>query len=307
MKRVTVAFPDIVTNSYFAALAAIELGCFAEQGIDARAELIYPSQNAYDALRTGRAQFAAAPAHSALAIFPEFRGVKLVAALSQGMYWKLVVTPSHPGVPGDLGAIRGLRIGAAPMVELGLKVMLRAAGIDPDRDVRIVAVPGADAPGASLGVTAAAALRDGLIDGFWANAMGAAAAIRSGAGRVLIDPRGGIAPASALHYTFPALAVSDELVNNDPELVAAGVRAIVTAQALLRADPALAAVVGQAWFPPEDAAAIEAVVRQDLPWTHAAITPQAAAGLCAFAVAAGLAAGIPAYENVAGLRFAGLW
>lgn len=307
MKKAVVAFPDIVTNSYFAALAAIELGCFAEQGIDARAELIFPSQNAYDAVRTGHAQFVAAPAHSALQSFPNYQGVKLAAALSQGMYWKLVLATARPGTPGDLNAVRGLRIGAAPMVELGLKIMLREAGIDPETDVAIVPVPGADAPGASFGVTAAVALEQGLIDGFWANAMGGAAAIRSGAGRVILDIRRGLGPEGAFHYTFPVLAVADHLIESDPDLVAGGIRAIVSAQTKLRADPSLAAKVGLAAFPAEDAAAIEAVVAEDLPWTRAAITPAAISGLCAFARAAGLMTGSPTYENVAATRFTALW
>ena len=83
---------------------------------------------------------------------------------------------------GDLGAVKGKKIGAAPWVDDGLKRMLQEVGIDIERDeVDVAPVPGAVGPGVSFGATAARALEDRLIDGFWANGMGAeiSAAMRS--------------------------------------------------------------------------------------------------------------------------------
>jgi ABC-type nitrate/sulfonate/bicarbonate transport system substrate-binding protein len=297
--RVRVAIPDIVTNSYFAALAAVELGCFARRGIEAEYELVFPSQVAYAAVGAGKAQFVAAPAHSALPAFPGFRGVKLLCALSQGMYWKLVIRSDLEATPGDAGAVRGRRIGAAPMVELGLKHLLAEEKIDLARDcVQIVPVPGADAPGASFGVTAAAALRQGLLDGFWANGMGAAVALRSGAGRVVLDLRRGLGPQRALHYTMPVLATSDALIAADRPLVEAGIAAVVEAEAMLREDPARAGWIGARAFPPEDAALIEEVVRDDLPFTFPDLPAEAIDGLCGFARAVGLLEERPGYADI---------
>ena len=68
---------------------------------------------------------------------------------------------------GDLGAVKGKKIGAAPWVDYGLKRMLQEAGIDIERDeVDVAPVPGAVGPGVSFGATAARALEDRLIDGF---------------------------------------------------------------------------------------------------------------------------------------------
>jgi hypothetical protein len=45
--------------------------------------------------------------------------------------------------------------------------LLAEAGVDPARDgLQIARVPGAEHPGASFGVLAAEALRQGLLDGF---------------------------------------------------------------------------------------------------------------------------------------------
>ena len=57
------ATPDLVTNSYFPALAAEELGISREEGIDARVELL-PSLDAVNALRDGVVDFVAGGALS---------------------------------------------------------------------------------------------------------------------------------------------------------------------------------------------------------------------------------------------------
>jgi hypothetical protein len=47
------AVPDLISNSYFPAAAAVELGCFAEQSLNMSLELIFPIDRAYRALRDG--------------------------------------------------------------------------------------------------------------------------------------------------------------------------------------------------------------------------------------------------------------
>jgi len=72
---------------------------------------------------------------------------------------------------GDLSIVKGLRIGAAPGVNLSLHRMLVEAGIDPEKNnVQIMPIPGAAGPNVSFGLSAAKALEDGKLDGFWANA-----------------------------------------------------------------------------------------------------------------------------------------
>jgi NitT/TauT family transport system substrate-binding protein len=187
---VKVAVPDLVSNSYFPAIAAIALGFFAKEGLAASHELIFPNYKAYEALRDGRVDFVAGPAHVTFRAFPQGRGAKFLAALSQGMYWLLVMRADLAATPGDVNAVKGRTIGAAPLVNEGLKRLLIDAGLDLGRDqVRIVGVPGTEAPGVSSGVAAANALEERQLDGFWANAMGAENALRRGVGKVILDVR----------------------------------------------------------------------------------------------------------------------
>src|SRR5919108_6283614 len=149
-----IATPDLVTNSYFPALAAEELGIFREEGLDAHVELL-PSLTAVNALRDGSVDFVAGGAHSMLLAFPQWRGAKLVVTLSQGTPWLLVVRTDLPARRGDIAAVKGLRIGAAPGPDRAFLRLLAEGGIDPARDrIEIAPVPGGTDPGASFGVVA---------------------------------------------------------------------------------------------------------------------------------------------------------
>jgi ABC-type nitrate/sulfonate/bicarbonate transport system substrate-binding protein len=308
LRAARIAVPDLVSNSYFPAIAAIALDFFSREGLDVVHELIFPNYKAYEALRDHQIDFVAAPAHVALAAFPEWRGCKFLMALAQGMFWLLILRADIAATPGELSAVRGRTIGAAPMVELGLKQLLIDAGVDFARDdVRIVGVPGAHAPGVSFGIAAAQALARGEIDGFWANALGAEIALRHGVGKVILDVRRGIGPAAAFHYTMPVLVTSNAALERDTELVARGMRAVLAAQRALKADVSLATTVGRALFPPTEAALIADVVARDLPYYDPVISETAFEGLNRFAHATGLSRQWVPYADVVAMPLRHLW
>src|SRR5205807_8957350 len=114
------AIPDMISNSYFPSIAAIELGFFKQEGLDVTLEMIFPVDRCYAALRDGAVDFVGGSAHSALAAFPQWQGVKLLCAQAQGMYWFLVLHKDFGAARGDIGAVQGMSIGAAPWVDLGL-------------------------------------------------------------------------------------------------------------------------------------------------------------------------------------------
>src|SRR6202158_5896118 len=221
------AVPDMISNSYFPAEAAIELGFFRDEGLNVSLEMIFPVDKAYMAWRDGAVDFVGGSAHSALAAFPQWQGVKLICAQAQGMYWFLVMHRDFGAARGDVAVVKGRRIGAAPWVEMGLRGLLTAAGIDLARDgVTIAPVPGAQGAGVNFGVTAAQALAEGKIDGFWANGMGAEVAVRRGVGSIVLDVRRGDGPKACFNYTMAALAATDRRLEASPGLAAAALRAI---------------------------------------------------------------------------------
>jgi len=302
------AVPDMISNSYFPAIAAAQLGFFKQEGLDVDVELVFPVDKAYASLRDGAVDFVGGSAHSALAAFPEWRGVKLLCAQAQGMYWFLVMHKDLGIERGDIAGVKGRSIGAAPWVEMGLRALLISAGIDLACDaVKIAPVPGALVAGVNFGVTAARALEERKIDGFWANGMGAEVAVRRGIGTVVLDVRRGDGPGACFNYTMASIATADRLIERSPEIAAAAVRAIVKTQAALRNDVSLATGIGRKLFPPEEAELIADLIRRDLPYYDPKITPEFVAGMNAFARSMGILSDHVPYERVVAAQFAELW
>ena len=222
-----------------------------------------------------------------------------MCAQAQGMYWFLVVQSSLNARRGDVDVIKGLRVGAAPWVDLGLRRLLKAAGIDPERDgVSIGPVPIVESAGASFGVTAAQALQEGRIDAFWANGMGAEVAVRRGVGTVVLDVRRGDGPAGCFNYTMAAVAATDGLVDRSPEVARAAVRAVRRTQSALKRDVDLATKVGRALFPPFEAGLIADVVARDVPYYDASISHASVAEMNRFSRDMGILRGDPVYGQI---------
>ena len=302
------AIPDLISNSYFPAAAAVELGFFRDEGLDVALELIFPVSTAYEALREGAVDFVGGSAHSALSAFPEWNGVKLLSAQGQGMYWFLVMRADLDPKRGDVSIVKGKRIGAAPWVDMGLKQVLAESGIDLVRDnVTIAPVPGAVGTRANFGLTAAKALEEGKIDGFWANGMGTEIAVRSGVGKMVLDIRRGDGPKGCFNYTMASLAATEALIARKPDAAAAAVRAIVKTQKALRENPARALEAGRRLFPPREAGLIPELVARDAPYYDASISEGFVSGMNAFSRAQGILQGDPPYEKVVAAAFRALW
>ena len=304
-----IAIPDLISNSYFPAIAAVDLGFFKEEGLDMELELIFPVDRTLEVLRDGDIQFVGGSAHSTPHAFPQWEGGKLLGSLAQGMYWFLILNKDIGAKQGDIEAVKGLNIGAAPLVDLGLRQLLIEAGIDLEKDkVNIAPVPGAfQGDNVNFGVTAAQALEDGKIDGFWANGMGAEVAVTRGAGTMVIDARRGDGPASAFNFTMPALITSQKMIDDEPDACSAAVRALVKTQKALREDVSLATEAGKKRFPETEAGLIAQVVERDLPFYTAAITEDFVAGMNKFQKDVGLVTGDFTYGQVVATQFISEW
>jgi NitT/TauT family transport system substrate-binding protein len=302
------AVPDLISNSYFPAVAAVELGFFKKEGLDVSLELIFPVDKSYAALRDGDVDFVGGSAHSALSAFPNWKGVKLLCAQGQGMYWFLVMRPDLVKEKGDVSVIKGCTIGAAPWVEMGLRRLVAAAGLDTERDnIKIIPVPGAVGAGINFGVTAAKALEDGKIDGFWANGMGTEVAVRKGIGKVVLDIRRGDGPPECFNYTMASIAATDKMVRDEPEKASAAIRAVTAAQKALTADPTLATGIGKKLFPETEAALIAELIRRDLPFYSPVISEEFVRDMNKFARDMKILDGDVAYEDVVATDLRALW
>lgn len=304
MVPIKIAVPDMISNSYFPVLAACKLGFLRAQGLDCSLILMSPADKGYQALKNDEIDFVGAEAHAALAVFPRWNGIKLICAQAQGMYWFLVMRSDLGAKRGDLQCVGGRRIGAAPWVELGLKRLLIDAGMDLVRDNIVIApIPGGLELKVNTGVTAAKALESRVIDGFWANGMGAEIAVRRGSGTIVLDVRRGDGPKGAFDYTLPVVAATDRLIEKSPEIIEAVVRALVATQVALKRDVTLAADVGRKLFPPTEAKLIAEIVAHDLPFYDSSLSRPTIASLNRFARDVGLLDCEPSYEDVVAAQF----
>ena len=183
-------------------------------------------------------------------------------------------------------------------MNLTLAPLLAEAGIDVERDgVQIGPVPGTGEASVSFGVTAARALELGLLDGFWANGMGAEVAVQRGVGTIVLDVRRGEGPPAAQQYTFSAMVTTDTRIEREPESVAAAIRALVKAQRALSRGPNAGYGGRQTPVPARQADLIAELIRRDLPYYDPVISEDVVARLNRFSQDIGLLSAPAPYER----------
>ena len=300
--RLTVA--DAISPSYFVAIAAIELGFFRQEGVDM--EFVFSPPNPSQALKDGTVDFFGGSPYTGLRAFPGWRDGALLCALAQYNYWFLAVRADIKCARGDASAVKGLRLSASADPGLTMKRLLEEAGIDLQRDnVRIVPSPRRTSPNwAWDGVDA---IEQGVSDGYWGNGLRADLGVKRGIAKILIDVRRGDGPPAARHWTFPALATTERLVKEQPDVAAGAVRAIVKTQRALRANPQLAVKAAQRLFPAEEASLIAFEVARDTPFYDPTITAEMVAHISRFAREIGALQGEVRYDELVATQFAGLW
>ena len=156
-------------------------------------------------------------------------------------------------------------------------------------------------------MTAAKALEERKIDGFWANGMGAEVAVRRGVGTVVLDVRRGDGP--------KVLQLHDGVDRGDRPADRPRAGNCRRGQARRRQDPA--ALEGgrrrspprsaRKLFPPAKAELIAELIRRDLPYYDAAISPSFVAGMNRFARDIGILNGEVPYDRVVATGLSRRW
>jgi len=306
MFRLIVA--DLDSPSYFVATAAVELGFFKREGIDIEVERAYGALNGPERLRAGEVQFLGGPAYIGTRAFPGWQGVRLLCALAQYSYWFLAVRADLDVKRGDLNALKGLRISSSTAFpEVGLRHLLKQAGIDLERDkVSIVPLPDTKDEHLKYRVGVEALSRN-IADAYWGNGMRLAIGEQLGVAKAHLDLRRGDGPPGARFYNFAALTTTERLIEEQPQVAAGAVRAIVKTQKALKADPSLATSIGNRLFAPEAGALIAGLIARDAPFYDATITADAVSGINAFAMANGLLNEPLPYDRLVASQFREFW
>ena len=299
--------PDLDSPSYFVAIAAVELGLFKQEGIDI--EFVYNTLQGPELMRDGEVDFIGGPAYVATRTFPAWKGVKLLCALSQYSYWFLAVRATLDVKRGDLAALKGLALSAAPpWPEMSLRYLLADAGIDLARDkVRIVAPPPPYGDKGFMARNGVDAIIQGAADAYWGNGMRVALGESLGLAKLHLDLRRGDGPPGARYYNFAALTARASLVDEHPKVAAGAIRAIVKAQKALQADPSISTGIGRKLFPADEAELIAGLIERDAPFYQAHITHEAVDGLMKFATRCGLIREPVPYAELIATELSHLW
>jgi len=300
---------DLDSPSYFVATAAVELGFFRQEGIEIELERAYGVKDGPERLRDGTVHFLAGPAYAATRAFPAWKGAKLLCALAQYAYWFLAVRADLDVRRGDVAAVKGLRIASSQSFpKTALIHLLTESGIDLERDnVRIVPSPHRDANEQWHGHDGADAIKQNIADAYWGNGMRVAIGESLGVAKLHLDLRRGDGPAGARRYNFAALTTTERLVDEQPDIAAGAVRAIVKTQMALEQAPSLATDVARRLFPPDETALIAGLIAKDAPFYSAEIPLEAVEGINRFAKANGLIAEAIPYDRLVASQFRHLW
>jgi NitT/TauT family transport system substrate-binding protein len=151
------------------------------------------------------------------------------------------------------------------------------------------------------------AITSGDADAFWGNGMRVAIGETLGIAKLHLDLRRGDGPPGARLYNFPALTTTERLVKDHPEIAAGAVRAIVKAQKMLKANPALATSIAEHLFSTEEVPLIEPLIARDAPFYDPHISQEAFDGVMKFAVAQKIVPAPLAYEQLVATEFMPLW
>jgi NitT/TauT family transport system substrate-binding protein len=281
--------------------AAEHLGYFKAEGLGCQFSDFEGGAEVTTAMVGGSIDFAGTYVERPMILAEKgFAAKNLLAILNRNPIF-LVVKKTLPAT--DVKGLKGTKLGmtrAGSATDLALRAVLRDAGLEPDRDVAVIAV------GSSS--SAAAALRAGQIDGFMGGEPGGAVIVHQlKIGRYFIEPLRDQGPKFLRDMTFPTLQASDRYIQANPQTVEKVVRAVSKTQKRLREDPEAGVKVAQKIFPALDVELIRNIILLQRPSYIPTITEDAIRTANQFQKQAGVVKADFPYDKIVAAQFKALW
>jgi ABC-type nitrate/sulfonate/bicarbonate transport system substrate-binding protein len=235
--KVRAVFPAVDVQ-YLPAILAQTKGFFREEGLDVELIVMRGGIVGVQALIAGNVDFVMQFG----SVFPAVwsgADLKIVAQMTNALFFSLVVRPEIQKIEDLKGKRIGVTVGAITLA--GVRELLRRNGIDPEKGVEYVNIPG------SAGKIAA--LEKGLIAATPIAPPGELKSIRGGYKRLAFF--GNVLP----EMPFTGLVAANRYIKENPRTVDAMVRAIVRGTYLARDDTeaAIGALQTQMKMGPDDA------------------------------------------------------
>jgi NitT/TauT family transport system substrate-binding protein len=283
---------------------ARDRGYFAKENLDVKITEFASGAESERAMASGAVDMGGGGVGTTLIMANQGIKAKNVALFQSKSIFTLVGSDKLDAQPGDLKALRGKNIGISSpgsLTDLFLRIALRDAGMDPDRDVTIIATGGLSAH--------LPALKAGRVDAqmTWEPAT---VTITKGekAGKVLLDLRTNDVPAS-LNLLGSSLQATDKWLAAPGNLdkAKAAARAIVAARKAIAADPNVMLEPLHKIFPKLSDDLLKEIARVEAASYTGSITKEGIEHMSKVYKGAGITKNDVSYEDVVDPRIAAEW
>lgn len=293
---------------YFTVYVAEGKGLFAAQGLDAQLVYFRSGAETTTAVVSGSTEFGALATEHVVQVRDQGLRLKaIVANLADSPYTlivrKEVELPSAArGYPHVLRDLKGLKFGITgrgASTDFTLRFLLKEAGLDPEKDVTIIATGGV--------ATSLAALQKGDIQAYMAfEPIQTQAVYGLGVAKAVLDIRKGQGPVVLQEYAFNSMVAREEYLAANPDVARRVVAAVVEAERFMQDPKNLEEVaqVAERYFKGLDAKLLRQVVGDSIKGYRPVITREAVANINRMLQSAGLIKSPAAYEDVVDTRFA---
>jgi len=292
---------------YFAPYVAEARGIFAKHGLDASLIYFRSGAETTTAVVSGSCEFGALATEHVTQVRDQGLRVKAIVANLTDSPFTLIVRKEVPlpsagqGYPAVMRDLKGLKLGITgrgASTDFTLRFLLREGGLDPDKDVTIIATGGVS--------TSVAALAKGDIQGFLGFEPIQTQAVHGLAiAKPVIDMRKGEGPKLLHEYAYNSMVAKEEYLDANPDTARRMVAAIVETHRFL-ADPKNfddAMKVAEKYFEGIDPKLLRQTLQDSIRGYRPVITKQAVANIGEMLKFAGLVKRAPAFEEVVDTRY----
>jgi NitT/TauT family transport system substrate-binding protein len=293
---------------YFTPYVAEAKGFFAAHGLDAQLVYFRSGAETTTCVVSGSCEFGALATEHVMQVRGQGLRVKAIVANMTDSPFTLIARKevdlpgAAKGYPAVVRDLKGLKLGITgrgASTDFTLRFLLKEAGLDPDKDVTIIATGGVS--------TTVAALAKGDIQGFLGfEPIQSQAIYGLGIAKPVLDIRKGAGPRLLQEYAYNSMVAREEYLDANPETARRMVAAVLDTHRFL-ADPKNfeeTVKISEKYFEGIDAKILRQILQDSLKGYRPVITRQAVANIGEMLKFAELIKQPPAFEEVVDTRFA---
>ncbi len=293
---------------YFTPYLAEAKGFFAKNGLDAQLVYFRSGAETTTSVVSGSTEFGALATEHVAQVRDQGLKLKAIVANLTDSPFTLIVRKDVPlpnaarGYPHVLRDLKGLKFGITgrgASTDFTLRFLFKDAGLDPDKDITLIATGGV--------ATSMATLQQGDIQGYLGfEPIQSQAIYGLGIAKPVLDIRKGEGPPILREYAYNSMVAKEEYLAANPEAARRMVQSVLDAHRFMmdpkNSDEVLR--VAEKYFEGIDAKLLRQILQDSLKAYRPLISRQAIANISAMLQFAGLIKGPVSYEDIVDTRFA---